>query len=520
MSNRPRAAEPRAAPGRVARRAPHVVAIDIGSSSVRVGLRDIDGAAVPGSLAQVPYTMTVDDAGAVSVEPARLLGVVTDALDRFVARAPRRALGSIAAVGTSCFLHSVAGLDERGQAITPLLTWADTTSAAAAAGLRRRLDETTLWQETGSPLHASYWPAKVLHLRGTTGGRARRFAGAGSLLFGELTGVFTIDLSEASGTGLLARRSSDWHGGLLGVVEVRPGDLPRIAGPFESARLTGWSAARWPALANVPWFAPWSDAWCGNVGLGQIAGGGAALQVGTSGAMRIVRREAVPPVPTGLFAHRLPDGTALVGGQLSEGGGTVAAIARLLDSTPARLEAAAKDLPPDGHGLTVLPFLAGERGPGYRADARGTIAGLGLGSSGAELHLAVLEAIAFRFASLDARLAGTAAEPIDVTASGGALAKSPLWTAIIAAALGRTIRHSTEGEASSRGAALLALTAAGVIGAPADVPPPASVAVVPDPHRVDAYRRAAVRQAALYATLLGRQAAVEGAILAPVERPR
>jgi gluconokinase len=289
--------------------------------------------------------------------------------------------------------------------------------------------------------------------------------------------------------------------------------------PFSSARLTGWAAERWPQLAGVPWYVPWSDAWCGNVGLGRTAGRGAALQVGTSGAMRIVLGEAVPPVPAGLFAHRLPDGTALVGGQLSEGGGTVAAIARLLGSTPARLEAAARDLPPDRHGLSVLPFLAGERGPGYRADARGTIDGLGLGTSGPELHLAVLEAIAFRFASLDARLGAAAEEPIDVMASGGALAKSPLWTAIVAAALGRTISHSTEGEASSRGAALLALSAAGVIGAPADVPPPPSVAIVPDPDRAEAYRRARVRQEALYARLLGGRAPGRGAILAPVEEP-
>ncbi len=34
--------------------------------------------------------------------------------------------------------------------------------------------------------------------------------------------------------------------------------------------------------------------------------------------------------------------------------------------------------PPDPHGLTVLPFLAGERAPGWRGDRRATIAGLGL----------------------------------------------------------------------------------------------------------------------------------------------
>ena len=450
---------------------------------------------------QVPLELTTDGAGGSTIAFARLLEVLTRALDELVDRSGP-ALARVAGVGTSCFLHSVAGLDATGRPITPLMTWADTTGAGAATALRGRLDERATWQGTGCPIHASYWPAKIIRLR-AVGGPVRAFAGAPTLLFDTLTGIRAADLSEASGTGLLDRQTGDWHAGLLKELELDPAALPPIAEPWASARLTGWAAARWPALAGVPWFVPWSDAWCGNVGLGRARGRGAALQVGTSGAMRVVVEDPVPAVPGGLFAHRLPDGTALLGGQLSEGGGTVAAIARMLGSSPRRLDAAAERLPPDGHGLTVLPFLSGERGPGYHADARGLIAGLHLDTTAADIHLAVLESIGYRFADLDRRLTRFVGAAPDVVAAGGALGRSSLLAGILAAALSRPIGLSADPEASTRGAALLALAAAGVVDDPAALPPPAARTIIPDPARLDRYRGGAARQRALYDRILG-----------------
>lgn len=479
---------------------PLVMAIDVGSSSIRAGLFDRAGRPRRGSFAQVAYPSTVDAVGGVSVELDLLVEVLAATLDRLVTRAGT-ALSGVAGVGISCFLHSVAGLDGAGRPITPLLTWADTTSARQAADLRTRLDEPSLWQETGCPLHASYWPAKILRLRASSGGRARAFAGAPELILEKLTGRRAMDLSHASGTGLLDRRTGTWHPGLLQALDIDAAALPEIASGGTGGRLEGWAADRWPALRGVPWFVPWSDALCSNSGLGRTAGRGAALQVGTSGAMRVIVADAVPRIPTGLFGHRLADGSALVGGQLSEGGSVAAAIASLVASNPRALEAAARDLAPDAHGLTVLPYLAGERGPGYDAEARGVVAGLGLRTSPPELYLAVLESIAFRFAALDARLQDVVGEPPEVVASGGALARSELWVEIIAAALGRTINASSEGEASLRGAALHALTATGVIGSPAEVPPPPARPVVPDQERVARYREARDRQEVLYARM-------------------
>jgi gluconokinase len=166
------------------------------------------------------------------------------------------------------------------------------------------------------------------------------------------------------------------------------------------------------------------------------------------------------------------------------------------------LESAAAALPPAGHGLAVLPYLAGERGPGYHAAARGALTGIGLAAKPEEVFRAVLESIALDFAGLDRRLATVVGGVLRVVASGGALARSPLLVEIIAGALGRPIDVSSEAEASTRGAAALALAAAGVISSPSALAAPPTRTVKPEPAAVIAYRAAAERQADLYARLL------------------
>lgn len=482
--------------------APLVLAIDVGSSSVRATLYDAAGRPRRGAFARVRYAPDVDGRGTVSVPVERLIAALDEAIEGLVARAAAD-LPRVQGIGMSCFLHSAAALDRAGRPISPLLTWADTTSAPAAADLRAGVDAARLWGETGAPIHASYWPAKIVRLRTLAGARVQAFAGAPELLWRHLTGEWGVDLSLASGTGLLDRASGAWHEALLGALDLPAAALPGIRPPGAAAPVAGPAAARWPALAGRPCFAPWSDAWCGNLGLGAASGGPAALQVGTSGAVRVVAGDPVPSLPRGLFAHRLPDGTALVGGQLSEGGGVAAAVATLLGGSPRTFEHLAAALPPDGHGLTVLPFLAGERGPGYHAEARGTVTGLSLATRPEELYLATVESIALRFAELDERLSGAIGRQPDVVASGGALARSSLLPQLIAAALGRPIRLSAEGEASARGAALLALAALGVVDGPAGVQPPPSTTIEPETARVAAYRRARERQGEFYAAIFG-----------------
>jgi gluconokinase len=486
------------APDRAQR--PLVIAIDIGSSSVRAALHDRHGRSLRGSAVQVPYAWETGLDGSVRLAHQALLGLVGQALDELVAGGS--ASREVVAVGVSCFFHSIIGMDGANRPMTPVLSWADTTSAAEAAELRGRLDGDQIHQSTGAPIHASYWPARVLRLRREWKG-IRRWAGFPELLADAMTGSRPMSRSMASGTGLLDRAAGWWFEELLGQLDIDPGDLPPLVADDEPiGRLSPNAARRWPSLAKASWFAAWGDGACGNVGLAATGPGKAALMVGTSGALRAVVADPAPPVPVGLFAYRLGEG-AVVGGQLTEGGGTLAWASHLLGRSRRSLERAAAGIPPDGHGLTVLPYAFGERGLGYHDDARAWLTGLNPRTDAAGIYRAILESIAFGFAAVDERVSEVLGGSPAIIASGGALRSSPLLRQLLADSLGREIAVAPGFEASRRGAALLALRGAGVFDTLDGIAGPESRKVMSDPLSSARYAAARARQRALYEAVIG-----------------
>jgi gluconokinase len=480
---------------------PLVLALDIGSSSVRAALHDRLGRTVAGQTARVPYTWDVGPDGAVRISTQALLDVVGETLDALSTTAGSLAADAVAG-GISCFFHSIVGLDDRGRPMTPVLSWADTTSAGAAAALRQEVDHDAVHALTGSPIHASYWPARILRLR-TERPSIRRWTGFPELLAETLTGRGVASRSMASGTGMLDRARGSWAETLLDHLRLDPSQLPAVVGDDEAiGRSAGRTARRWPRFAGVTWFAAWGDGGCGNVGLTAEGPGKAALMVGTSGAVRAVVADPAPSIPDGLFAYRLGAG-ALVGGQLSEGGGMLAWASRLLRRSPDALERAAAAMEPDAHGLTVLPYTFGERGLGYHDDARGTLVGLTPDTDAAAVYRAIVESIAFGFAAVDDRLSEVLGASPALLASGGALTHSALLAQVLADALGREIRVTPALEASRRGAALLALRGSGLLGEHDVIPAPSTRTIRCDADRSARYRVARARHEALYRTILG-----------------
>jgi gluconokinase len=158
------------------------------------------------------------------------------------------------------------------------------------------------------------------------------------------------------------------------------------------------------------------------------------------------------------------------------------------------------DVEPDSHGLTILPFLAGERAPLWSDSVTGVVAGVTLATSPQTLMRAGLEAVSLRLALVYGMLAPHMADGHAVVANGGALLGSPAWQRITCDALGAplTILASTD-ETAARGAAVLALESHGLIDAldAADDPVSGRPVIEPDPDAHERYRDAASRQQAL-----------------------
>jgi len=211
--------------------------------------------------------------------------------------------------------------------------------------------------------------------------------------------------------------------------------------------------------------------------------------------------------PWGLWRYRWDRDRYLLGGALSNGGNLFAWFRDTLRA-PAEetLEQQLAALEPDGHGLTVLPFLAGERCPGWRGDARAALVGLSWSTTPTEIVRAGMEAVAYRFALIHELIRDAAAPRHQIVASGGALLASPVWTQIMADVLGEELVASDEAEASARGAALLALEGVGIVPDLRALPVRLGRVFEPDPERHERYREGRSRQAALYEQLVGRGA--------------
>ena len=119
------------------------------------------------------------------------------------------------------------------------------------------------------------------------------------------------------------------------------------------------------------------------------------------------------------------------------------------------------------------------------------------------VYRAILESIAFGFATVDDQLSAVLGASPAIVASGGALAHSPLLAQILADTLGRDIGVAPSDKSSRRGAALLALRGTGLRGRHEAIPIGTLRRVHNDPARTARYQVARERRDALYRRVLG-----------------
>ncbi len=491
---------------------PLVLVVDVGSSSVRGALYDARAQRLEASAAHEPHALAVGADGAAEAPADDVAACVERVIDA-VLGASGGAGGRVAAVGLDTLAATLIGADDSGRPVTPIYTYADSRSPEDVEALRREMDGDAVLQRTGCPIHTAYWPARLRWLRRARPAAAARVAtwmDLGTFLYRRWLGRADVPVSYsiASWTGLLDRRRLRWDAPILERLGVAESSLPPLADYAAGRRgLARGFAERWPALAGATFFPAVGDGAAANVGSGCVSPARIALTVGTTGALRVFLPGATPDVPPGLWAYKVGAGETLLGGSFSEGG-NVFAWARETLRLPAahELESALRALPPDGHGLTVLPFLAGERSPGWSLGATATFTGLTAATTPLQILQACLESVCYRFARVARLLDPHLDESRAIVASGGALTASPAWVQMMSDVLQHRVLLSDEPELTSRGTAILALRALGAWSSLDEVELPLEEACRPDAARAEAYGRAMDRQQRLYETLIARGA--------------
>lgn len=445
---------------------PILLGLDIGSSGIRAAFFDDQGREIDGASVRISYSTRAIDFSTFDAEV--LLGQVAQTIDELFATF-QSSTTRIELIAISCFWHSLVGVDVDGRATTRVLGWADGRAIAAVTELRSEFDETKTHARTGCRFHPSYWPAKLRRLRNEEPQvfrRTHRWLSFPDYLSLQLFGETATSVSMASGTGLLNQHTCEWDDELLEASGVTVEDLPAIAGARQSfSNLTGAFETRWPQLSEARLLPAIGDGAANNIGSGCRTIETVAMMIGTSGAMRVCFSGDVPgQLPPELWCYRVDRDRVVIGGALSDGGGLFRWLKESLLPTEdyATIESELNLMLPDAHGLTVLPFWAGERSTYWNPNAHGAILGLSFETPGIDILRAAMEGIAYRFA-LIARALESFAPHAALFASGHALRSSPTWVQILADVLGRPVRLREVPEASMRGAALLALEATGKI---------------------------------------------------------
>ncbi len=507
--------------------APFILALDLGSSSSRAMVFDARGRAIDGLEARDAHQLHIHADGTAEDDAEESLRRAASIVDRVLRLAADRA-NEIGAVAMDTYATNIVGLGANGEPITPVYTYADTRATEDAAQLRKRFSEAAAQDRTGCLIRASYLPARFAWLRRTQPqllGRARRWLSLGEFILDRFFGRALVSSSLASWSGLLNRRTVDWDQEWFNALPITVDQFSPVVDVDEPVwGLQSEWAARWPMLKDVPWYPAVGDGAAANIGSGCTTSDRAALTIGTSGALRIALTGVPDHVPWGLWCYRIDRNTSLLGGATNEGGNVYAWLRQTLnlaiddvgadlvsaqsaqgDHVGSPLQAddfnqAIRAIEPDAHGLVVLPFIAGERSPGYAGDARAAINGLSINTRPIEIARAMLEAVAYRFAIIAERM------KIDPTArvigSGGGLLHAPAWMQIFADVLNRPLIASAEKEATSRGAVLLALRSLGVIKSLDELPADLGETYRPDPGHHELYLQAIERQKELYERLI------------------
>jgi gluconokinase len=291
-----------------------------------------------------------------------------------------------------------------------------------------------------------------------------------------MLGETYIDRSLASGTQLLNIHDLEWEDKLLEIAGIDQDKLPTLVQETEIIGELPKKIAKYVGLKKgIPIIPGASDGALNNIGLGAINDRVAAVNIGTSGALRILTDKPFldSHKDVRFFCYYSSLNKWLPGGATNNAGiilrwfkdhfeqqeiepnkkRGVNAYERSINKTAT--------IKPGAEGLLMLPFLGGERFPIRDPKASGVLLGLTLSHGKVHITKAILEGIVFTFRWIMETLEKHGAKIEEVRVGGGG-ARSKVWRQIQADILGKTLIYMKVEESSALGAAVLSAISLGI----------------------------------------------------------
>jgi glycerol kinase len=446
-----------------------VLGIDQGSGGTTALL--VDAAGVIRARADVPVRTHFPEPGRAEQDPDEIFESVVSASRLALRQRPAgttvRGLGLAVQRSTTVF-HS----KRSGQRIYRAISWQDVRTAERVEELAKKpLFSTRFPAITGLRLMPHFAATKIAWaMRENTD--VKRAAMAGDLLASTLDAFivrrltdgshYCTDASMAARTGLFDIGKGAWSAPILKALAIPKSILPDVV---TTVGLRGSAKA----LEGLPILAAVGDQSAALVGAGALSPGEGRITAGTglfallhAGTSKAVRAKDV--FTTLLWTLPGPKGPVATFGieaNTPAAGAFIEWMVEPLRLFPSALELlkAARVASSSG-GVTIVPTLSGMGAPHFAAEGRALVAGLSRATGLPEIARATVEGIAHLAADLVECVEKAAKKKARRWVLDGGLAREPLFSGLVADALGRPIAVAREVEATAYGAALLALHAA------------------------------------------------------------
>lgn len=386
----------------------------------------------------------------------------TEALDLVVRRVTRKIERSrVRGLGVSGQQHGFVPLDADGAVIRPAKLWCDTSTVRESNWLNEKLGgRREVIRRIGLPFLPGYTAPKILWLKRREPRNFRRLRHVllpHDYLNFHLTGRYSMEFGDASGTALMDVRKRRWSPAALGAIDKNLRDwLPELTNSSEPAGMLRPELARKYRLPqHIVVSAGGGDNMMAAIGTGNVRPGVVTMSLGTSGT--IFAYSEKPVVDPGGEIAAFCDST---GGWLPLACTMNVTLVteqfrRLFGWTHAAFDRAVAAVPAGAGGLTLKPYLVGERTPDLPL-ATGSMEGLTSQTLTAPyLARAAVEGVTRGLKYGLDRLAQRGVKPCEIRLTGGG-ARSAIWRRIIADSFGVPVVKIKEDECAALGAALQA----------------------------------------------------------------
>ncbi|NOT77269.1 MAG: gluconokinase [Cyclobacteriaceae bacterium] len=436
----------------------YILAVDIGTTSAKALVVSQKGEVLANAQEFYTTQRPIPDYAEQDAE------VIFQAVKKIIKMAADKVNGKVDAVSFSTAMHSLMGVDKNGEALTPLIIWADLRSKNEAIEIINNGGQ-KIYEETGTPIHSMSPLCKLRWIKKNQpqiAASAFKFIGIKEYIWGKFFHEFIIDDSIASATGLFNIATRTWSHKAVEMAGISVEQLSTPCSPLAVFENPSEDLAKELGLpASVQWVMGASDGCLANLGSGAMDEKTLSLTIGTSGAVRKAVTKNTPDAQGRSFNYLLNDKTIITGGATNNGAILVQWFAEKFLKEKVNVKTfgeRASGVVPGSAGLIFLPFVLGERAPVFDPESSGVFIGVRQRHTTEHFMRAILEGVGYSLLSIAEVVEENSGSFEKVIASGGFI-KSPHWVQIIADIFGKEFTVRGTEDASALGAALIGFEA-------------------------------------------------------------